>query len=485
MAFGLSNEGFSRKRLSDIKTELEDSFKQRFGNYINLLPQSVFSNLIGVFADREAEVWELAEAVYNSQYPDTAEGVSLDNVAAITGIVRQPATKSIIQGVCLFGTVGTVVPQGTEFSVNGNPSAKFITDADVNLVAGSNSFQRIERDGPNPSAGQFTIKYRTEETGLLAYNATPLDIQNALNAFAGLSGVSVSGSMVGGYNIQFNGDDGKQPQPALEIGTDTTGGLLRVNRLSIGVAQGQVNVTATEFGPIQALFDSLTVINTPVFGLDRVRNISDAVVGRDIETDLELRQRRSETLQVAGAATPDAIRARLLNITGVTDCIIFENTTMATVDGRPPKAFEAIVAGGDQQEIINEIWKTKPAGIATHGSILGTALDTMGAAHDVKFSRPTNVNVYVQLDLTVDTNFPATGTTIVQSAIIDFINNRGIGNDIIVYPQLIASFVGVPGILDVVVRIGTAMNPTLDNNIIVNANEIAVTDVTKVEVQVL
>ena len=38
MAFGLSPDGFNRKRLADIKTELEDAYRLIFGDNIDVSP---------------------------------------------------------------------------------------------------------------------------------------------------------------------------------------------------------------------------------------------------------------------------------------------------------------------------------------------------------------------------------------------------------------------------------------------------------------
>ncbi len=479
MAFGLSSAGFSRKRLADIQTEIESALRQKMGNYINLLPSTVFANLIGVFADREATVWEMAEDVYNSQYPDTAEGVSLDNVAAISGLVRQPATYSRVLGVCLFGTTGTVVPAGTQLSVNGNPLAKFTTDVEKTLIAGTDEVQSLTF-GTLPGSGTFKLKYIDEETSALAYNVSASALQNAMNALTKLSGVTVTGSVGAGFSITFSGNDGKQPHPLLTVTSNTTGSVATVVATTEGVSQAQVDVTATDLGPVQALYGTLTVIDTPVSGLDSCRNITDAVVGRNQETDLEFRARRAETLQVAGAATPDAIRSRLLNITGVTDALVFENTSQVTLDGRPPKSYEVVVAGGDEQDILDSVWASKPAGIETVGTVVGSVTDSQGVVQTVKFSRPTDVPIYITMSLVTDTTFPATGLTLVQTALINFINNLGIGTDVVVFPQLIVAMGGIPGILDITVAIGKLPSPTLNDNITIAANEIPVTDVTKV-----
>ena len=121
MAFGLLATGFERKRLIDVKSEIEASLKLTLGANINLLPSSVLSQLVGVFSDRESDLWELLEEVYNSAYPDSASGLSLDNVAAITGVRRLEATYSTVV-VTATGSAGTIIPAGTVFSVTGSPA---------------------------------------------------------------------------------------------------------------------------------------------------------------------------------------------------------------------------------------------------------------------------------------------------------------------------------------------------------------------------
>ena len=482
MAFGITISGFVRKRLADSKSELENLFKVKFGQYINLLPASIFAQLIGIMADREQEIWELAEDVYNSQYPDTAEGVSLDNVASITGLTRKGTAKSRALNVCLKGTVGNSVPAGTQFSVLGNPLAKFTTDADRTLGVGVDEVQTISWDSV-PSSGHYKLVYNLEETPNLAFNADAAAIQAALNALDNLSTVVVTGNYATGFTITFGGDDGSLPHPQLSIKDNTTSKIATFATPTEGVPQAQVDCTATENGPTQAPFGTLRVIDTPVSGLTAVRNMDDAIIGRLLETDLEFRQRRAQTLQVAGAATVEAIRSRLLNLSGVTSVIVFENiTTLVDADGRPAKSFEAVIAGGDAQEIRDELWKAKPAGIESYGLVVGTITDTQGQSHTIKFSRPTLVAIYVDIQITPDLDYPVDGDAVVENAVIDYINSLGIGKDIIVYPRLISALASIPGILDIVIKIGKTISPTTDDNIVIAANEVAFTDTTKVSV---
>jgi uncharacterized phage protein gp47/JayE len=487
---GLTTAGFERKRLADIKTEIEDSLKNSLGASINLTPPSVFATIIGIFAEREDLVWQLAENVYNSSYPDTAEGTSLDNVVAITGITRQPATESTVANVNLFGTAGTNVPAGTVFSVDGNPDARFETDAGVTLVAGTDEIQNVAFSA-TPTSGSFRLVYEDESTSLIPFTANAAAVQAALNALTDLSGVTVSGSFAAGFAVTFAGDDGKIDQPALTISDNTLDNAgavtITITTPTPGVPQAVVNCTAQSAGATQAPARTLTVIETPVAGLDSVLNMTDAVVGRDTETDVELRLRRSQSLQVAGAATVEAIISSLRNVEDVSAVIVIENDTDAVDgEGRPPHSFEAIVQGGADQAIADEIWATKPAGIATFGTETENVTDSIGVVHSIKFSRPAPVDIYIILDLTTDSNFPVDGATQAENLILARAAERfGIGDDVIVIPTLIAAIDPIPGILDAVIKVGTAPGPTLDNNIPIAVGEVASFDSSRITVNVI
>lgn len=495
---GLTPQGFEKKNLATIRQEIEAKLKTTFGFFINLLPGSVFSLLTGIFAEREASLWDLAEEVYNSRYPSTAAGVNLDNVVDINGITRLEATKSRQNNVHLFGTIGTTVPAGTQFSVEGNPTARFRTLAPVTLIAGTDEVQELSFSAV-PSSGTFQLGHRDEGTELLDFDATAEDIQDALNALTHLSGVVVTGDFSSGFEITFSGDDGLQDQPLISVlENELLDGSLDpvdadVTVTVAGEPQGVVNTEAVDFGPVDAPFMTLNVIDTPVSGLDRVINYDETVLGRDEETDAELRERRADTLQIAGNATVDAIRSRLRNLEGVRDALIFENDTLVTdMDGRPGKSYECVVDGGDQQEIADTIWESKPAGIRTHGGINVNVLDSQGVTRVVRFSRPNDVEIYFSLDLTVDALlFPVDGETLVENTLIAWGNSLGIGKNVIVYPQLIAQLNTIPGILDVTVRIDTSPvsntpnDPAVDDNITIAADEVSAWDVTRGTVNIL
>ncbi len=98
--FGLSSSGFILKRLADSKIELEALYRSVFGAGIKTSEDTVFGKLIGIQAEREADIWQLLEAVYNSQYPASASDISLDRIGEITAVSRNEATSSGTQKNC-------------------------------------------------------------------------------------------------------------------------------------------------------------------------------------------------------------------------------------------------------------------------------------------------------------------------------------------------------------------------------------------------
>ena len=487
MSYGLTADGFKAKTLSDIKDEVEADLRESLGESINLLPSSVLGQIVGIQSEREEKLWELAEGVYNSRYPYTAEGKYLDNVVSITGITRQPGTKSKVD-LTFLGTPGTIIPAGSVFSVDGKPTDRFVLGADVTIQDGQNEIQDLSFDAV-PDAGTFKLRYNLEETTALAFDVTSQGIEDALNGLSSLSSVNVTGDFSSGFTIAFEGADGLKDHATLEIFDNTLEESTNPVTGTISVTQeGYPNrviatVEAEVIGEVPAPANSLTVIENPITGLDSINNAADATLGRDIESDADLKSRREESLQRAGAGTLGAIVSIISDLDGVIAVVGFENITLIpTSEGMPAKSFEIIVEGGDAPTLASNIWENKPAGIETYGSETETITDSQGFLQDVKFSRPTEVLIYVDVALTKTIDYPVNGDDQVKEAILAYGNDLGIGDDVIVYPKLMAALNDINGITDVVLKVGTAPSPTQDNNIAVATDEISRWDSTRITV---
>lgn len=444
MTFGLTSSGFKVKRLADARSELETAFRQVFGSGIKLNTDSTFGKMIGLLADREAELWEMVEAVYNSQYPNSASDVSLSRLGEFTAITRNKATRSTVTAY-LAGSSGTSIPDGTLFAVQ-DAGDQFRTLDDVTLSGSQVSISSLTRSGTTATATAndhgFSVGRRVfisganeaDYNGLVTIDSVP-DANKFTYTVSGSPETPATGTIVA--------------DPATAVSTE-----------------------AVETGDISAQAGTLNQIVNTISGLDRVENQDDATKGTNLETDAEFRERRIQALQGLGSARLEAIRGALLQVNNVTEAKIFENPTNSVdSDGRPPNSLECLVIGGDQTEILETVWDKKAAGIELFGSTSGTVTDSQGIEHTSKFSRPVGVSIYIELDLTVNADYP--GDSEVESRLLDFGASLKIGDDVVVYPYLIASFDDVPGILDVAIRIGTSASPTQDDNIDIPDTQIA------------
>lgn len=494
MAYGITNNGFVVKRLVDIKTDIETALKSALGAGINLEPESILGQIVGIFAAAIAESWELSEDVYNSAYPDTAEGVSLDDAVSITNITRLAATKSQVE-VRLTGTALTAVPAIGAFilSVDGNADARFVNiETGVMSAAGIDEVQDINFSSV-PSSGDFKLQYNgTETTAAISHTATNTDVQNALNALTSLSAVVVTGDFTAGFTVIFAGADGEQDQPIL-VAVDNTLDSGAVTITITETARGwlpyaDINFEAETAGEVQAPAGSLTVIETPTTGIDAAENLLDAEVGQDIETDAELRDRRTEQLQRAGTATIEGIRNNIMGVDNVVQAAVFEND-MDVPDGygRPPHSFESIVNGGDDTEIAQAIFDAKGAAIKAYGSTVEAILDSQGVSHNIGFSRPSEIDIWMIVNITpnIDTAegdiYPTDGDDQVEAAILAYAAGFLMGQDVVVN-RFYTPINKVAGIIGIEVLVGLSNPPTLGNNLYIASDEIAKFDSTRITV---
>jgi len=393
--WGVTPLGFVLKQLADIKADLEAGFQAVFGAGINLTPQSRFGQIIGIFSERFAQVWELGEAVHNARNPDAATGASLDEVMALTGAQRLPPERSTVTGTAT-GTAGTLLPAGRVISVQGT-GVRFRTTADATITAGS-------------------------------------------------------------VDIPCESED---------------------------------------YGPFLAPAGLLTKIETPVAGWTAFTNAHDAIAGRGPEDDSDARLRREQLLRAEGNAAVEAVRSRVLRVTDVNACIVFENVTEAVgAYGLPPKSIEVLVLGGKDDDIRAAIWQSKPGGIETFGGISGSVVGSDGLTHPISFSRPTERDVFIVVTVTRDPDaFPSDGVLQIKERLVDYAEGRLLDaagvpvfpgyriGDSVIQSALYAPIFRVSGLLDVTaLLLGFAANPTSNQNLLIGARELARFDTSRITV---
>lgn len=245
-----------------------------------------------------------------------------------------------------------------------------------------------------------------------------------------------------------------------------------------GATITDVPFTALETGPVRANAGTLTVIANPVSGFSSPTNPAEAILGEDEESDADLRARSAVELARRGAHTVDAIRVDLLDIDGVEYVSVLENDTDVTVDGMPPHSIECVVLHSlTDQEILDAIFEAKPAGIQAYGSTTGTVVDDQGNSHDVAYTEPTPVQIFIDLDLTVLSGGRYAGDTAVKEAITDWCDaNLTVGRDVI-KSRIESLCLGVEGVIDATAEIGLSSGAgTSPANYVIDTREIATVD---------
>lgn len=480
---GLTDEGFETKRLVEIKAGIEEDTRSALGRGINLDARSVLGQLVGIISGALDLCWQGLEAVYNAFSPSTATGLSLDRVVSLTGLTRLPQLKGTLTA-WVYGDESTVVEAGFVASVEGTPASRFISLEDQTITAAESEVQTVTFSPGSPSSGNWRLTFDGQETANLAYNIDAATLQTALEALSNIApgDVVVTGTVNTGFVITFGGTKADLQQESMTVTLNTlssaqTVTVTETTRGGFGVA---IAFQCEDFGPIAATAYSLTVIETPVSGVDSVLNYEDAVQGRNVETDAELRLRRAANVQRRGTATINGIRSALLNdVAGVTVALVVENATSSVdSDGRPPKSIEAIVEGGDDQEIADMLFATKPAGIETFGNVSKTVVASDGVSHTVKFSRPTLVPIFIIVNVTKNTNpdegqvYPTDGDDQVIAALVEYGQNYTRGEDVVT-SRLFTPINTVPGVVGIEVLIGLTDPPTLSANIPIAFNEVA------------
>lgn len=276
--------------------------------------------------------------------------------------------------------------------------------------------------------------------------------------------------------------------PAGFLSMSTENDVIYKTTAAVNVQDGSVDapVKATVEGYVgNTPAGTVTMIVTPIEGVDSVTNTAEIAGGMDIETDSELRSRYNDSIAMAGASTAESIRASILAVDGVRDAFITVNDTMEEEDGVPPKAIAPLVYGGDAEDIAAAIYETKAAGIQCWGVdeeiTIGTTI--------IAFNRPTFPLIEVDVTLIVNSDFSGEGD--VQSEIIAYIggvdvdetNHLGLAiGESVIYTRLIAAIHNVPGIIDVGLFINRLGDLPGTSNITIHTDEKAVTDVASVVV---
>lgn len=433
MGIYVTDTGFVKKTLSQIKTELENEFQAVFGNTIDLSSSGGFGQIIGISAKYAAEAWDAAEEIYTCRNPNQASGICLDNIAAENNIIRKAATATTVDRVLLGADNGTTINAGSKArQVNSSINYSLVSSVTVSKVEATKGVISVT----NVASGTYRV---TLDTVNYDYVATGTESKTAI--LTAISGLITAGTWTGTSTVE--NEQLILIDFTIIFSFDVTGNL------NIDEIHKQGEFICDVVGANSLPANTLVEIVTPETGWNSIININAGITGQETETDQEFRNRRAQSL-ITGTATEEAIASAVLNnIADVVTTNIVSNRTDATDgDSRPPHSFELVVEGGDDYAIANEIWLTQPAGIASYGNTLVYIIDSKGITQEINFSRPEIVYIFLKVkrSLYTEEQYPSDGDDLIKQNIINWSLDRtniDIGIDVILQ-RLITPIYGVP-----------------------------------------
>ncbi|MBN6364415.1 MULTISPECIES: baseplate J/gp47 family protein [Providencia] len=208
--------------------------------------------------------------------------------------------------------------------------------------------------------------------------------------------------------------------------TTLNGDLFETTKTLIIGKDGSVtgDMRAIETGTVECGVGQLNKVASSVLGWETVHNPSNAVLGRDAESDLQSRRRRKQTLAKNTVSVGEAITSALYELEGVRSLSYRENYTDQPMifDGITlvPHSIYVCVEGGDKEAIARSLLRTKTLGAAFNGREEVEVLETIsGQIYPVKFERAKEIVLFCRVTVkkaTVDAQ------TIIPAAVESWAN---------------------------------------------------------------
>lgn len=288
---------------------------------------------------------------------------------------------------------------------------------------------------PDSQDGQFLAVIAQ---GFSDVNSASIAIYNSFSPSKGVGAALSSNVKINGIKRESASYSSADLTLVGQAGTTITNGIAKdanENQWALPASvtippAGQVTVTATctTIGAIAAAIGTITTIGTPTRGWQSVTNATAAAEGAPIETDPALRARQKRSTALPSLAVLDGIIGAVSDLSGVTQCVGYENDTgVPDGNGIPRNSISLVVEGGDVTAIASVIAIKKTPGAGTYGTTTETVPDNYGRPVPISFFRPTDAPITVAVVLKVLAGYTdATGSD-VKDAIAAYVNGTDIG----------------------------------------------------------
>lgn len=382
---GLTLAGLVPERFPAARRRIAELWRGRYGQDSPTGEASVNGGIIDVIALSVSMLWEGFEGIFAGSFLRSAVERSLDLWVDGFGFDRLLAQPSRAL-VTAWGDALATVPTAAVIAVTGT-GARFATVESVQLhdgLAGATWVVIVILAGP--VFGVPVTDFQVTVDGV------PHDVED-LDPVAGVVAESMAAAIRNESAVATAVVAGTLPasqggHPVIVIRSLTAATITVSAAPDFEVfAAADVLASALESGPVTASAGSLVQLVAPLTGIAGVINAAEALLGRDDETNAELRRRFVLGQGRREKATRRAVRSALLQLAEAAELPYAEarareNTSDVEVDGLPPHSIAPLyyLPGIPFIAIAQAILDVRSNGYQSFGSETAVVLDSGGQA---------------------------------------------------------------------------------------------------------
>ena len=134
---GLTSEGFDKLTADDCAQQIKTDLWTNLSPRLNLSSAVPMGQLIGIIAEREGNLWDAVEAVYDARNPNSASGSALRAVCQFTGTRPQSATPTLVTCNVNVGAAFDAAPGTMVASDKLDPTKRYTNRDEISNPTGS------------------------------------------------------------------------------------------------------------------------------------------------------------------------------------------------------------------------------------------------------------------------------------------------------------------------------------------------------------
>lgn len=283
------------------------------------------------------------------------------------------------------------------------------------------------------------------------------------------------------YSCLLTGTDGTVIPAGSEATSSSGNNFYSAFDATISGTTAVVDFISDEIGSIKCSSGQLNAISTPVTGWSAINNPTDAVVGKDKQTDSASRARFLGLIGQYSLGYVGVIKSLVLAVVGVNDAFPYNNATGDVSPdpySTPANSIAVLVDYVDEtieDAIAQAIFSGKPpvslAAFADGTLITKTVQDAAGIDQTIRFSRAVKVDLYVDIILTETSQTGTDIETIIKTIVSDYINMNSRINQKLIYTKVVGTVSNIDTRIEIEhFYISTNSTPTSDDIVDIQPN---------------